>query len=78
MILERLGKYVEALEVVQGPLGGEEKKNGVLQRNILDDFQLNVFVLLSFARDDTNVKLNSSYKCLVFLLVIFQIYFGIK
>uniref|UniRef100_A0A8C1PYA1 N(alpha)-acetyltransferase 25, NatB auxiliary subunit n=1 Tax=Cyprinus carpio TaxID=7962 RepID=A0A8C1PYA1_CYPCA len=25
MILERLGKYVEALEVVQGPLGGEEK-----------------------------------------------------
>lgn len=27
MILERLGKYVEALEVVQGPLGGEEKKN---------------------------------------------------
>lgn len=25
MILERLGKYVEALEVVQGPLGGEMK-----------------------------------------------------
>lgn len=68
MILERLGKYVEALEVVQGPLGGEEKKFCALQRNILDYFQLNVFVLLSFTRDDANVKLNSSYKCLVFLL----------
>lgn len=68
MILERLGKYVEALEVVQGPLGGEEKKCCALQRKILDYFQLNVFVLLSFTRDDANVKLNSSYKCLVILL----------
>uniref|UniRef100_A0A8C1BPX2 N-alpha-acetyltransferase 25, NatB auxiliary subunit n=1 Tax=Cyprinus carpio carpio TaxID=630221 RepID=A0A8C1BPX2_CYPCA len=56
MILERLGKYVEALEVVQGPLGGEEKtlcsskeNSGLFplpeMRSIPDDWQ---FYLLYF------------------------------
>lgn len=46
MILERLGKYVEALAVVQGPLGGEMKN--VLFLLIVPSWKSDVFGMVMF------------------------------